>query len=77
MIKTTAIIFASAASLGASTPTAPTADLSPKAPAHFEITAGPLNIVRDNGETSFKIDPTSDSLLRVELSSGKTLNIQL
>lgn len=73
MIKTTAIIFASAASLGASTTAAPT----PSAPAHFEITAGPINIVRENGETNFKIDPASGSLLRVELSSGKTLNIQL
>lgn len=73
MIKTTAIIFASAASLGASMTAAPT----PAAPAHFEITAGPLHIIRDNGETHVKIDPASDSLLRVELSSGKTLNITL
>lgn len=73
MIKTTAIIIAATASLGASTTTPP----KPAAPAHFEITAGPLNIVRENGETNFKIDPASGSLLRVELSSGKTLNIQL
>ena len=77
MIKTTAIIFASAASLGASTSPAPTSNPEPKAPTHFEITAGPLNIIRENGETNFKIDPASNSLLRVELSSGKTLNIQL
>ena len=73
MIKTTAIIIASTASLGAST----TAPPQPAAPAHFEITAGPLNIIRENGETHVALDPNSNSLLRVELASGKTLNIQL
>jgi len=73
MIKTTVIIIAATASLGAST----TAEPKPAAPAHFEITAGPLNIVRENGETHFKVDAESTSLLRVELASGKTLNIQL
>lgn len=73
MIKTTAIIIAGAASLGATTTAAPT----PPTPAHFEITAGPLNILRENGVTHFKIDSASDSLLRIELASGKTLNIQL
>ena len=73
MIKMTAILFASAASLGASTQ-GPSA---PKAPAHFEITAGPLNIIRDKGETHFAFDAASNSLLRIELASGKTLNIVL
>jgi len=73
MIKTTAIIFASAASLGASTTAAP----KPAEPAHFEITAGPIQVIRENGETKLTIDPTSDTLLKVELSSGKTLNIKL
>ncbi len=73
MIKTTAIIFVSAASLGASQATPAT---SP-APAHFEVTAGPIHIIRENGETQLKLDPNSDSLLKIELSSGKTLNIKL
>lgn len=76
MIKTTAILIAATASLGANTATL--APLTPtQTPAHFEITAGPLNIIRDNGVTHFKIDASSDSLLRIELASGKTLNIQL
>lgn len=76
MIKTTAIIIASAASLGAST-TAPIAPAPISAPAYFELTAGPLHITREDGETHVTFDPASDSLLRVELASGKTLNIQL
>jgi len=78
MIKTTAIVIASAASLGAAAPSAstPTALDTPSL-AHFEISAGPLNIIRDKGETHFKIDASSNSLFRVELASGKTLNIQL
>lgn len=73
MIKTSAIIFAATASLGANTATPP----APKAPAHFEITAGPLNILREDGATRYKFDPASDSLLRVKLASGKTLSIKL
>ncbi len=75
MIKTAAIIAASAASLGASTTTPQ--NPTKAAPAHFEITAGPLHIVRKDGDTHFNMDAASDSLLRIELASGKTLNIQL
>lgn len=76
MIKTTAIIVTAAASLGAANPAAPiSAAIS--APAYFEITAGPLNIIREDGKTHVKIDPAPHSLLRIELASGKTLNIQL
>ena len=75
MIKTTAIILASAASLGASTTTPPA--LTPTTPAHFEVTAGPIHIIRENGETQLKLYPNSETLLKIELSSGKTLNIKL
>lgn len=75
MIKTTAIILASAASLSASpqTLTAP----QPAPPVHFEVTVGPLNIVRENGATHYEIQTEATSLLRIELSSGKTINVQL
>ncbi len=71
MIKTALILTTAITSLGATTVNSPT----PAKPAHFEISAGPLELIRENGKTRWAFDPSSDAVFRVTLDSGKTLNI--
>ncbi len=76
MIKTALILTTAAASLGATTVNPPVSNsVIPAKPAHFEISAGPLELIRENGETRWAFDPSSDAAFRVTLDSGKTLNI--
>ncbi len=73
MIKTALILTAAMTSLGASTVNTNTA--TPAKPAHFEISAGPLELIRENGKTNWAFDPSSGAVFRITLDSGKTLNI--
>lgn len=76
MIKTLLIVLAASASLGASTPLPSNSSSGSAAPAHIEITAGPLSLIRDDGQTQFKYEPAFDSILRIKIGERKSLNIE-